>query len=312
MRVIFLGTPDFAVPSLKAICKSRHEVVCAVTQPDRPRDRGKVTACAVKQAAESMGLPVLQFEKIRDGGAEALARYRADVMVTCAYGQILDERLLSLTEHGVINVHASLLPAYRGSSPIQWAIINGERVTGVTTMRTTLGLDRGDIIRQASLQIEDGDTAGELFDRLAPLGAELIVETLDAIEDGSATFTPQDESRASYFPMFRKSDGAIDPEMTVERFVNFVRGTSPWPGAFCKLGGKLFKIHRARALRGDEPCPRKRYFPGEIAIFFGALHLALSDGLAVLQEVQLEGGKRMSGEAFALGHSEANGCMIER
>ena len=228
-------------------------------------------------------------------------------MVTCAYGQILDETLLELTPHGVINVHASLLPAYRGSSPIQWAVINGEKVTGVTTMKTSLGLDRGDIIMRSEIEILPEETAGELFDRLAPLGAELIVKTLDAIEDGSATFTPQDESKATYFPMFRKQDGRIDTGMTVAKFVNFVRGTSPWPGAFCRVGGKLLKVHKARALRGDEPCTRRLYFPGEFAVFFGRLHLAFSDGLAVLEEVQPEGGKRMSGAAYALGHADING-----
>lgn len=312
MRVIFLGTPDFAVPSLQAIVASRHEVVCVVTQPDRPRDRGKVSACPVKAAAIEAGIPVLQFERIRDGGAEALAPYRADVMVTCAYGQILDSTLLGLTPHGVINVHASLLPAYRGSSPIQWAIINGEKVTGVTTMRTSLGLDKGDIVMQSELDILPEESAGQLFERLAPLGAELIVKTLDAIEDGSATFTPQDESRASYFPMFRKSDGEIDPGVTVQKFVDFVRGTSPWPGAYCKVDGKTFKIHRARALRQDEPCTFRRYMPGEFAVFFGRLHLALADGLAVLEEVQLEGGKRMSGQAFAIGHADIDGKTVQK
>lgn len=307
MRVIFLGTPDFAVPSFNALVASRHEVVAAVTQPDRPRDRGKVSACPVKLAAQAAEVPVFQFEKIRDGGADALRGLGADVMVTCAYGQILDETLLELTPHGVINVHASLLPAYRGSSPIQWAVINGEKVTGVTTMKTSLGLDRGDIIMRSEIEILPEETAGELFDRLAPLGAELIVKTLDAIEDGSATFTPQDESKATYFPMFRKQDGRIDPGMTVAKFVNFVRGTSPWPGAFCRVGGKLLKVHKARALRGDEPCTRRLYFPGEFAVFFGRLHLAFSDGLAVLEEVQPEGGKRMSGAAYALGHADING-----
>ena len=307
MRVIFLGTPDFAVPSFNALVASRHEVVAAVTQPDRPRDRGKVSACPVKLAAQAAGVPVFQFEKIRDGGADALRGLGADVMVTCAYGQILDETLLELTPHGVINVHASLLPAYRGSSPIQWAVINGEKVTGVTTMKTSLGLDRGDIIMRSEIEILPEETAGELFDRLAPLGAELIVKTLDAIEDGSATFTPQDESKATYFPMFRKQDGRIDPDMTVAKFVNFVRGTSPWPGAFCRVGGKLLKVHKARALRGDEPCTRRLYSPGEFAVFFGRLHLAFSDGLAVLEEVQPEGGKRMSGAAYALGHADING-----
>lgn len=307
MRVIFLGTPDFAVPSFNALVASRHEVVAAVTQPDRPRDRGKVSACPVKLAAQAAGVPVFQFEKIRDGGADALRGLGADVMVTCAYGQILDETLLELTPHGVINVHASLLPAYRGSSPIQWAVINGEKVTGVTTMKTSLGLDRGDIIMRSETEILPEETAGELFDRLAPLGAELIVKTLDAIEDGSATFTPQDESKATYFPMFRKQDGRIDTGMTVAKFVDFVRGTSPWPGAFCRVGGKLLKVHKARALRWDEPFTRRFYYPGEFAVFFGRLHLAFSDGLAVLEEVQPEGGKRMSGAAYALGHADING-----
>ena len=190
MRVIFMGTPDFAVPALDAIVKSGHEVVGVVTQPDRARNRGVVSYCPIKQRALELGLKVFQYEKIRLEGADELETLGADVMVTCAYGQILDQRLLDLTPHGVLNVHASLLPAYRGSSPIQWAVINGEKVTGITVMKTALGVDTGDILLQKKMPILPEETAGELFDRLAVAGGEAITEALALVERGKAVFTP--------------------------------------------------------------------------------------------------------------------------
>lgn len=313
MKIIFMGTPDFAVPSLRAIVEAGHQVVGVVTQPDRPRNRGKVTFCPVKEEALKLGLKVFQYEKVRTQGADELASLGADIMVTCAFGQILDKRMLDMTKGGVLNVHASLLPKYRGSSPIQWAIIKGEKTTGVTIMKTALGIDTGDILLQEKVDIMPEETAGELFDRLAVKGGECIVKALSLVESGQAVFTPQNESEASHYPMFTKESGSIDWSLSPEEIVNFIRGTNPWPSAYCRLNGKIFKIWKARTLRGDEPTNRRYYMPGEMAVFFGKLCVSCGQcQFIVLQEVQIEGGKRMSAEDFMRGHSELNGVMLEK
>lgn len=313
MKIIFMGTPDFAVPSLRAIVKAGHQVVGVVTQPDRPRNRGKVTFCPVKEEALKLGLKVFQYEKVRTQGADELDSLGADIMVTCAFGQILDKRMLDMTKGGVLNVHASLLPKYRGSSPIQWAIIKGEKTTGITIMKTALGIDTGDILLQEKVDIMPEETAGELFDRLAVKGGECIVKALSLVESGQAVFTPQNESEASHYPMFTKESGSIDWSLSPEEIVNFIRGTNPWPSAYCRLNGKIFKIWKARTLRGDEPTNRRYYMSGEMAVFFGKLCVSCGQcQFIVLQEVQIEGGKRMSAEDFMRGHSELNGVMLEK
>ena len=194
MKVIFMGTPDFAVPSLQAIYDAGHEIVGVVTQPDRARNRGVISFSPVKQKALELGLKVFQYEKVRLEGTEELASLGADVAVTCAYGQILDRKLLDMTPCGVLNVHASLLPKYRGSSPIQWAVINGEKVTGITVMKTALGVDTGDILLQKEIEILPEETAGELFDRLSTVGGECIVEALDLVKDGKAEYIVKPQS----------------------------------------------------------------------------------------------------------------------
>lgn len=311
MKVIFMGTPDFAVPSLQAIYDAGHEIVGVVTQPDRARNRGVISFSPVKQKALELGLKVFQYEKVRLEGTEELSSLGADVAVTCAYGQILDRKLLDMTPCGVLNVHASLLPKYRGSSPIQWAVINGEKVTGITVMKTALGVDTGDILLQKEIEILPEETAGELFDRLSTVGGECIVEALDLVKDGKATFTPQCEEEATHYPMFTKDSGKLDFSKPAEELVNFIRGTNPWPSAFCKLSGKTFKIWKARKLRNDEPSNRRFYMNGEMATFFGKLCVACGRGeFLVLQEVQLEGGKRMSADDFMRGHADLNGVML--
>ncbi len=312
MKVLFMGTPDFAVPSLRAISDAGHEIVGVVTQPDRARNRGIVSFSPVKQKALELGLKVFQYEKVRLEGYEELSSLGADVAVTCAYGQILDKKLLEMTPCGVLNVHASLLPKYRGSSPIQWAVINGEKVTGITIMKTALGIDSGDILLQKEVEILPEETAGELFDRLSATGGECIVKALELVESGKATFTPQNDAQATHYPMFTKDSGKLDFSKSAEELVNFIRGTNPWPSAFCKLGGKTFKIWKARKLRGDEPSNRRFYRSGEMATFFGKLCVACGKGeFLVLQEVQLEGGKRMSADDFMRGHAELNGVMLK-
>ena len=298
MKIIFLGTPDFALPSLRAVA-ARHSVVGVVCQPDRPQGRKMIlTKPPVKALAEELGLPVFQFEKLRAEGREILASLGADIMVTCAYGQLLSQEILDLCPHGVINVHGSLLPAYRGAAPVQWAVVRGETETGVTVMQTALGLDCGDMILSKRTPIGKEETAGELFARLSELGAQALLEALDLIETGRAVFTPQDEAKASYFPMLKKEDGHIDFRRKGAEIVNLVRGVNPWPGAFCTLGGTLVKVWRAEAFSAEPAggC-------GEILSSDGrGLAVSCADGGVRLCEVQLAGGKRMSDLELLKGH----------
>lgn len=306
-----MGTPDFAVPSLNAVYDAGYDIVGVVTQPDRARNRGVVSFCPVKQRATELGLKVFQYEKVRLEGADELETLNADVMVTCAYGQILDKRLLDMTPYGVLNVHASLLPKYRGSSPIQWAVINGETKTGITVMKTALGVDTGDIVLQKKVDVLPEETAGELFDRLAVKGGEAIVDALRLVESGKAVFTPQNEDEATWYPMFTKDSGKLDFSKPAKQLVDFIRGTNPWPSAFCRLDGKLFKIWKARKLGADEPSNRRFYAQGEMATFFGKLCVACGAGeFLVLQEVQLEGGKRMTADEFMRGRANLNGVQL--
>ena len=240
MKVVFLGTPDFAVLPLKKIAASKHGVLAVVTQPDRPVGRkAVVTPCAVKVAAESLGLKTLGYEKIRKEGVEDLKALNPDVMVTCAYGQILSQEILDIPKRGVINVHASLLPKYRGAAPIQWSIINGDKVTGVTIMKTEAGVDTGDIIAVQKTDITEAETAGELFDRLSAIGADLIVKVLDELEAGTATFVKQNDAEATHVKMLKKEDGIINFSKNSISIYNLVRGLNPWPVAYTFLHNKM-------------------------------------------------------------------------
>ena len=205
-----MGTPDFAVPALEALATTQHEIVGVVTQPDRMRNRNKVTFSPVKECALKLGIPVYQYERISREGVEDIKTLDVDLMVTCAFGQILSREILALPPKGIINVHASLLPKYRGSSPIQWAILNGESKTGVSIMRTAYEVDSGDVLLQLETDILPEETAGELFDRLSTLGAKALLEGIALIESGKDVYTPQDHSKMSYYPMLSKTDGKID------------------------------------------------------------------------------------------------------
>ena len=245
MKVIFLGTPSFAVRVLDKICASKHEIVCVVCQPDKANGRGnKINFCPVKQRALELNLPIRQYDKINEN-VEELGEFKADIMVTCAYGQILKQDVLNLCPHGIINVHASLLPAYRGSSPVEWALINGEKEIGVTIMQTELGVDTGDMILQRSIVPTGEENAAEALDKLSALGADLIVEALDLIEEGKATFTKQDETKATKCRMFVKEDGKIDFSLPAEKVHNFIRGINPRPGAFFDCENGRIKVLRA-------------------------------------------------------------------
>ena len=305
MRIVFLGTPDFAVPTLKALVESKHEVLAVVTQPDKKRDRNVISFSPVKEEALKHNLEVLQYEKIKIEGIEDLKRLNPDVMVTCAYGQIISQEILDIPKFGVINVHASLLPKYRGSSPIQWAIINGESQTGITIMKTALGVDSGDIILQKKIDIKENETAGELFDRLSQIGPEALLEALDLIEQGKAVFTPQDESKATHVSMLKKEDGHIDWSKKAKEIKNQVYGMNPWPSAFSYFNKKLFKIWTC-----DIELIQLDYPNGYMFIKDKKVFVKCSDGAIELKEVQIEGKKRMTSQAFILGN-EIEGVILE-
>lgn len=304
MKIVFLGTPDFAVESLQAVYDAGHEILAVVTQPDKERNRREVTFSPVKQRALDLGLKVLQFSKIREEGEEILRELAPDVMVTCAYGQIISQSILDIPKYGVINVHASLLPLFRGSSPIQWAILTGQKRTGVSIMRTALQVDSGDVLLQKSVDIGENETAGELFDRLANLGAEALVEGLGLIESGRAVFTPQDHSKATHYPMLSKEDGHIDWNSNAQEILCKIRGMNPWPSAYCYLDGKIFKIWRAKVAQDELGI-------GEIQIQGKSMKIGCGDGAIEALEVQLEGKRRMDTASFVAGVKIQNGTTVQ-
>ncbi|MBO5926846.1 MAG: methionyl-tRNA formyltransferase [Clostridia bacterium] len=297
MKVVFLGTPDFACEALKAIFNSTHEILAVVTQPDKPVGRkGIITPSDVKVLANNLGLKTLTYNKISVEGVEDLKSLNPDIMVTCAYGQILSREVLDIAKHGIINVHASLLPKYRGASPIQWAIINGDEKTGVTIMQTEEGVDTGDIIAYKEVLIGKTQTAGELFEVLSKVGAELIVKTLDDIEKGIATFIKQDGSKASKVGMIKKQDGLLDFSKPSSSIVNLIRGLNPWPIAFTYYNGKMLKIYSAEISSGKGNIGEVLFADDKNGIV-----IATGDTAIKINELQLEGSKKMTAKDFLLG-----------
>lgn len=310
MKVVFLGTPDFAVLPLKKIAASRHKVIAVITQPDRPVGRKAiVTKCAVKVAAESLGIKTLSYEKIRSEGVDDLKALNPDVMVTCAYGQILSQEILDIPKFGVINIHASLLPKYRGAAPIQWAVINGDEYSGVTVMKTEAGVDTGDIIAAVKTEIESDETAGELFDKLSVIGADLIVKVLDDLELNKAVFVKQNEAEATHVKMLKKEDGIIDFSKNSISVHNLIRGLNPWPIAYAFLNGKMLKVYAAKIKNGVVSDGKTA---GEVifADVKNGLVVACGDGAIELTEVQIEGGKKMPAHDFLLGNKIKAGDML--
>lgn len=302
MRVVFMGTPDFSVGTLKALIEAGHEIVGVVTQPDRMKGRGKaVQFPPVKESALSHHIPVYQPEKVKSPEfIEVLKGISADIIVVVAFGQILPKEILEMYPYGCVNVHASLLPAYRGAAPYQWAVLNGEKVTGVTTMQMNEGLDTGDMIEKVEIPIATGETAGSLHDKLSAAGAKLCVSTLAALEAGTATFTPQKEEGSSYAKMLKKDMGNIDWTKSAEEIERFIRGLNPWPSAYTKLKGKTLKIWRAQVLSKDA----EAVLPGGFVSYDKKSWVVQTgNGCLSLLEVQLEGKKRMSVEEFLRGYS---------
>ena len=298
MRLIFLGTPGFAVPTLEAIVQAGHEVAAVLTQPDRPRGRGQNAAASpVKQAALGLGLTVYQPERVRRPEAvEYLRGVGCDAMVVVGYGQIIPQVVIDLAPLGIINVHASLLPKYRGAGPIQWAIVRGETRTGVTTMRIDAGLDTGDMLLKAETEIGPEENALELGRRLAAMGADLLVETLEGLLGGRIVPEKQDDTQATLAPLLKKEDGAIDWTQPAQAIHNRVRGLQPWPGAQTSLRGAplhVWKTRCGKSGQGGKP-------PGRF-LSLKPLVVACGDGVLELLEVQLEGRKRISAADFANG-----------
>lgn len=305
MKIIFMGTPDFSVGTLEALTRAGHEVTLAVTQPDKPKGRGKsMQFPPVKEAALAHGIEVYQPAKVRDESCiEYLRNYEADIIVVVAFGQILPKEILTMPRYGCINVHASLLPKYRGAAPIQWAVINGEQVTGVTTMRMDEGLDTGDMILKEEVVLTPEETGGSLFERLAQTGAELCLKTLTVIEDGTAVYTPQDHTQATHTTMIKKQLGEIDWNKPAEELERLIRGLNPWPSAYTHLNGKTLKIWKAAVAEQEG---NRQAEPGAVAeVTKDSLAVQTGQGLLKLLEVQLEGKKRMPIDAFL------RGCSVE-
>lgn len=299
MRIVFMGTPQFAVPTLEAILPAGHEVVAVLTQPDRPKGRGhQLAASPVKECALAHGLRVEQPERVRRPEVvELLASLRADAMVVVGYGQIIPQSIIDLPPLGIINVHASLLPKYRGAGPIQWSIANGESVTGVTTMRIDAGLDTGDILLMRETAIGPEEDAIELGGRLSRMGAELLIETLGGLAEGSIVPRKQDGALASYAPLLKKEDGLIDWTMPAGRIHCRIRGFLPWPGCYTTLRGQRLHIWKARVAPDSIKQEPGKMFSRNSRLFISCGDSTVLEGL----ELQLEGRKKTDARAFLNG-----------
>jgi methionyl-tRNA formyltransferase len=310
MKVIYMGTPDFAVGALKSVIEAGHEVALVVTQPDKVRARGhEVSFCPVKECALSYGLPVFQPERIRNKEAvDKLKSIGADIFIVAAFGQILSEEILNIPKYGCINIHASLLPMYRGAAPIQWAILNGEKKSGVTIMQMDEGLDTGDMLLKGEVEITDEDTADSLHDKLSELGADLIVEALAKLEKGELTPTPQPEGPLFYAKMIKKEDGAIDFNDTAENLERKVRGFYSWPAAFALYNGSLIKFCFAKAV--DE---ESSMAAGEVCkVDKDAIYIQTGKGVLKVTAIQIQGKKAMSVKDFLLGRKINVGEKFEK
>lgn len=303
MNVVFMGTPDFAVLTLRALYEAGYTLTGVITQPDKPKGRKKVLSpCPVKEEAERLGLPVYQPARVRNPEAiKSIRDMDPDLIVVAAFGQIIPQEILDLPRYGCINVHASLLPLYRGAAPIQHAILDGRKVTGVTIMRMDAGLDTGDMIAKTEIPIDDETTGGSLFDELAEKGAELLIRTIPSIVDGTAVYTPQGEtSPTPYASMIRKTDGEIDFQHDAETICLLVRAMNPWPSAYTYLDGKVLKIWRAHAKSDDG---MQEGAVGTILSGTGSrMTIRTGKGLLCVDELQIEGRKRMKTEDFLRGY----------
>ena len=310
MRIVFMGTPEFAVPSLEALLKSDDRVVGIVTQPDRPRGRGqRLSPSPVKLIAQRQNIPLLQPTKMKDPSFMAeLSGWKPDVIAVAAFGRILPPAILSLPSRGCINVHGSLLPKYRGAGPIQWALINGETETGITTMLMDEGMDTGAMLLQATMAIAPDDTAGSLSSRLADLGGRSLVETLAQLKAGTLTPRPQDHGQATLAPLLKKEDGAVNWAMSATSIANRIRGLTPWPGAYTFLKTERLTISRSVVL--DDATTLA---PGQIiAHTKDAIHVATGKGVLAIRELQPANGRRMPAAQYLAGHPLQTGMQLSQ
>ncbi len=309
MKIVYMGTPDFAVGPLKALLEAGHEVTAVVTQPDKPKGRSKeLMPPPVKAYAMTQNLTVFQPEKIKTTEAvEELKKYEADLFVVAAFGQILSKEILEMPKYGCVNIHASLLPKYRGAAPIQWSIIDGEKETGVTIMQMDEGLDTGDILTQKIVPIDDEDTGESLFDKLCEAGSELLLATIPQIEAGTLCPVRQDESKSTYAKMLKKELGNIDFSKSAREIWYLVRGLNSWPSAYTYYNNKMMKIWRAEPVaESSDAMPGVLVKKDKESIF-----VQTGDGLLRILEIQPEGKKRMSVKDFMLGHSFETGILFE-
>lgn len=300
MNVIFMGTPDFAVPSLLKLHESKHNLVLVVTQPDKPFGRGKkLKKSEVKEAAEELGLKIFQPDKIKkQENIELLKTYKPDVIVVVAYGQILSKEILTLPKYGCINVHASLLPKLRGAAPLNWAIIRGERITGVTTMQMDVGLDTGHMLLKSEVEIEANMNVGELHDILMHKGADLLVETLDKLEKNEIVPQKQDDSLSNYAPMFNNENRKINWNSEAKSIHDLIRGLSPWPTAYFTMDKKTVKVYKASYINDNSD-----YEPGYIIKANNeGIFVKAKDGVVILKEIQMPGKNKMTVEAYLRGN----------
>lgn len=315
MKIVFFGTPNFAIPTLQSLIDSKHTVLAVVTQPDKPVGRnGKVVFSPVKTLALKHNIPVLQYEKIRRDGVEELKSLNADVFVTAAYGQILSKDILEASKFGVFNVHGSLLPKYRGAAPIQWAIINGEKTTGITILKSDVGMDDGNIILTKSVDIKDGETAGELFDRLKVVGAECLMEALAQLENGTITYTPQNHSEATTCKMLKKELCKIDFNKTTNEIINLILGLNPWPVAEIYFKEGRFKVYKAQ--NANEKIKSFNINPnaknGEVVVASPkqGLIIKCDNGFVELTSIQAENGKIMDAKSLLNGKKIEVGQVV--
>lgn len=309
MKIVYMGTPDFAVPPLRALVKAGYDVAAVVTQPDKPKGRGKsLMPTPVKEEALKYDLTVYQPQKVREPEfLDTLKSLNPDIIVVAAFGQIIPQVILDLPKYGCINIHASLLPKYRGAAPIQQAVIDGEKESGVTIMKMAMGLDTGDMISKVIVPIEKEETGGSLFDKLAEAGAELLTKTLPSIENGTAVYEKQpEESPTPYAAMITKQMGLIDFSRSAVELERLVRGMNPWPSAYTFLNNKTLKVWKSEVKEETSDAQ-----PGTvIAADKTGIHVVCGEGVLILQEVQLEGKKRMDTDAFLRGYKVEIGTKL--
>mgnify|MGYP001160614038 FL=1 len=308
MKIVYMGTPAFAVPALKAIFDKGFQIPLVISQMDKPKGRGnKLQPTPVKELAINLGLTVHQPENVNDSETiDMLKSIEPDFIIVAAYGQILKEELLKIPKYDCLNIHASILPRYRGAAPINWAVINGDSISGVTIMKMEKGLDTGPIVLMAETQIDDEDTAEELHDRLSVLGAELIVRAIDDIIKGEAAYIPQDHGESSYAPMLYKNTGRIDWSKPSDKIRNMIRGLIPWPNAFSFYKGERVRILKADSIKQNHNIP-----PGTIVkADKDGIKVAAGDGFVIIKELQFPNKKPMEVSAFLLGNKIEEGYVL--